>query len=98
MTVLQIRPDNNTSQFAANVAATATTYQPAAPFNQTSATARTPSRHVINIPSPATRPDGDTLTYSATGLPGGISINPATGLISGTINYDSAGTHSTPSA
>jgi hypothetical protein len=29
--------------------------------------------------------DGDTLTYSATGLPTGLSINSATGLISGTI-------------
>ncbi|WP_428628510.1 Ig-like domain-containing protein [Sphingopyxis sp.] len=31
-------------------------------------------------------PDGDTLTYGATGLPAGISINPATGVISGTID------------
>ncbi len=32
----------------------------------------------------ATEPDGDTITYSATGLPNGLSINSATGLISGT--------------
>ncbi|MCJ8310280.1 MAG: tandem-95 repeat protein, partial [Rhizobiaceae bacterium] len=31
-------------------------------------------------------PDGDTLTFSATGLPSGISIDPATGLISGTLD------------
>jgi hypothetical protein len=30
--------------------------------------------------------DGDTLSYSATGLPAGLSIDPATGTISGTIN------------
>jgi large repetitive protein len=30
--------------------------------------------------------DGDTLSYSATGLPAGLSINPATGVISGTID------------
>ena len=30
--------------------------------------------------------DGDTLTFSATGLPAGLSIDPATGLITGTIN------------
>jgi YVTN family beta-propeller protein len=29
-------------------------------------------------------PDGDAISYSATGLPGGLSINPNTGLISGT--------------
>jgi VCBS repeat-containing protein len=31
-------------------------------------------------------PDGDALTYSATGLPAGFTINPATGLISGTLD------------
>ena len=31
-------------------------------------------------------PDGDTLAYSAIGLPAGLSINPATGVISGTID------------
>ena len=30
-------------------------------------------------------PDGDTLAFSATGLPDGLSINPGTGLISGTV-------------
>jgi hypothetical protein len=39
-------------------------------------------------------PDGTTLTYGATGLPGGLSINATTGLISGTLSYTSAGTHS----
>ena len=34
--------------------------------------------------------DNDTLTYSATGLPGGLSIDPATGLISGTIDADAS--------
>jgi hypothetical protein len=32
----------------------------------------------------ATDANGDTLTYSATGLPAGLSINPTTGLIAGT--------------
>ena len=31
----------------------------------------------------ATDPDGDSLTFSATGLPSGLTINPSTGLISG---------------
>jgi YVTN family beta-propeller protein len=32
----------------------------------------------------ATDPNGDTLTYAASGLPTGLAINPATGVISGT--------------
>ena len=38
-------------------------------------------------------PDGNPVTYSATGLPGGLSINAATGVISGTLTYTSAGVH-----
>ena len=34
---------------------------------------------VISFDADATDPDGDTLTYGATGLPGGITINTATG-------------------
>ena len=40
---------------------------------------------VVNIPLTASDPTGDVLTFSATALPPGVSINPATGLISGTI-------------
>jgi hypothetical protein len=31
-------------------------------------------------------PDGDSLTYSATGLPGGLALNPTTGLLAGVIS------------
>ena len=37
--------------------------------------------------------DADSLTYSATGLPGGLSINSSTGLVSGTIAAGAAGPH-----
>ena len=37
-----------------------------------------------NVAISATDPNGDPLTYSASGLPPGLSINPANGLISGT--------------
>ncbi len=35
-------------------------------------------------------PDGDTLTFSATGLPAGLSINPATGEITGTLSKNAS--------
>ncbi len=45
----------------------------------------------ISLSAGATDPDvGDTLTYSATGLPLGLSINPATGLITGLVNFHAA--------
>jgi large repetitive protein len=43
---------------------------------------------VINLPVAGafSDPDGDALSYTATGLPAGLTINPATGVISGTID------------
>lgn len=41
---------------------------------------------LVSLQVAANDPDGDDLTYSATGLPPGLSINPTSGLISGTIN------------
>jgi large repetitive protein len=40
----------------------------------------------LNIASNFSDADGDVLTYAATGLPAGLSIDPATGIISGTID------------
>ncbi|HWN06591.1 MAG TPA: PA14 domain-containing protein [Steroidobacteraceae bacterium] len=37
-----------------------------------------------SLPLTATDPNGDTLTYSASGLPSGLSVHPTTGVISGT--------------
>ena len=39
----------------------------------------------------ASDPEGDPLTYSATGLPPGLTISPTTGIISGTITVGSVG-------
>lgn len=39
----------------------------------------------------ASDPDGDDVTYGASGLPPGLAINPVTGLISGDLGYDAAG-------
>jgi hypothetical protein len=41
----------------------------------------------VSLQINATDPNGDPLTYSALGLPGDLSIDPVTGLISGTISY-----------
>ena len=45
----------------------------------------------INLSISASDVDGDTLTFSATGLPTGLSINSTSGLINGTITTGSAG-------
>ncbi len=47
----------------------------------------------VSYLSTASDPDGDVLTFSATGLPAGISINPATGQLTGTLGYNTAGTY-----
>ena len=57
-----------------------------APADQTSAEGA-----AVTLPIVATDPDGDALTFSATGLPPGLSINPTTGVISGTLPYTAAG-------
>jgi hypothetical protein len=41
---------------------------------------------VVSLPLSGYDVDGDTVTYSATGLPQGLSVDPATGIISGTLS------------
>jgi PKD repeat protein len=60
-----------------------------APVNQTSAENAT-----VSLQLAASDPDGDVLTYSATGLPPSLTVTAATGLISGTLSPTSAGTYS----
>ena len=45
---------------------------------------------LISLDAGATDADGDTLTYAASGLPDGLSIDTATGEISGTISLSAA--------
>ena len=42
----------------------------------------------VNLPLSATEADGDTLFYSADGLPDGLWVDPFTGVISGTVADD----------
>src|SRR5206468_12735110 len=47
----------------------------------------------VSLQITATDADGDALSYSATGLPAGLSVNPSTGLISGTLGNQAAGSY-----
>jgi hypothetical protein len=49
------------------------------PGNQTTAAGT-----AVSLPAEASDPNNDTLTFSATGLPAGLSVSSSTGLISGT--------------
>jgi hypothetical protein len=59
------------------------------PANQTSA-----EGSAVTLSLVASDPDGNALTFSATGLPAGLGISTSSGLISGTPTYTSAGTFS----
>ncbi|MFB3904494.1 MAG: putative Ig domain-containing protein [Acidobacteriota bacterium] len=48
----------------------------------------------VSLQVQASDPDGNPLTYSATGLPPGLSINSTSGLISGTLSSSASGTSS----
>jgi sugar lactone lactonase YvrE len=54
-------------------------------FNQDLGNRTSQEGDVISLSAAATDADGDPLTYEASGLPSGLSIDTATGLISGTI-------------
>jgi hypothetical protein len=62
-------------------------------FNQNLGNRTDSENASVSLSASATDPDGDPLTYAATGLPAGLSINPTTGLIQGTLSFASAGTH-----
>ncbi len=52
-----------------------------------------PEGSTISLSAAATDPDGHNVGYTATGLPPGLSIDPASGLITGTIDFDASGVH-----
>ena len=66
-----------------NIAPVVTTELPNVSFNDASD---------VSLPTAANfaDPDGDTLSFTATGLPEGLSIDPETGLISGTLDHSAS--------
>jgi hypothetical protein len=58
------------------------------PGNQTNAEGRG-----VKLNITASDPDGDALTFSASGLPPGLSIDTGTGQIAGTLTFESAGVY-----
>ena len=48
---------------------------------------------LVSLALAGSDPDADPLMYSATGLPPGLSLDAASGLISGALAFDAAGTH-----
>lgn len=77
-----------------DTATVAVTVTPAndAPVSSPIASQSDSDADVVSLPTANafTDIDGDTLTYSATGLPGGLSIDPATGVITGTIDANAS--------
>ena len=84
---------NNVSVGSTNVNRTQTSGNQAPtltqPANQTSA-----ENTAVSLQLVASDPDGDAMTYSATGLPPALTVNATTGVIAGTLSYTSAGTYS----
>ena len=60
-------------------------------FNQDAGDRSSVEGEAVNLPAGAMDPDGDPLTFAATGLPPGLSIDGGTGLVSGTIAAGAAG-------
>jgi len=89
----------NDGQGATNSSASTTFYWTVTNANRAPVVSGLPDRTdaestSITLNVIAIDPDADdTLSYGAAGLPAGLSINPATGVISGTLSYASAGPH-----
>ncbi|BDV43726.1 sulfurtransferase [Geotalea uraniireducens] len=74
-----------TASFSWSVSNVNRTPSVTAPANQAGAEGAT-----VSLAIQGSDPDGDTVSYSASGLPEGLSINATSGVISGTIGYNAA--------
>ncbi len=61
-----------------------------APVVDTVANQNSVEGNTVSVATSATDPDGDTLSFSATNLPAGITINSSTGAITGTVGQSAA--------
>ncbi len=97
--------DSSGGPYAVTVAASDGTYSTSQAFNwtithtdTTPPTMSTPGTQTnvagdsVSLPVNASDADGDALTYSATGLPDGLDIDPSSGVISGTVADDAVST------
>jgi regulation of enolase protein 1 (concanavalin A-like superfamily) len=71
-----------------------TTTAPAPPVLTNPGSQTTPQGQSATLQINATNPQGKALTYAATGLPAGLSINPTSGLISGAVLASASGANS----
>jgi hypothetical protein len=85
--------DDGTPNLSADVAFTWTVSNNRAPSVTDPGDQASAEGDVISLAITGSDPDGDGLTWSASGLPPGLSIHSGTGIIIGTISYSAAGTH-----
>ncbi|NNF11272.1 MAG: hypothetical protein HKN74_13410, partial [Acidimicrobiia bacterium] len=93
VSAIAIDGGNNTSEYGPNRTVAVVNTPPS--FDQDLGDRTHGEGRTISLPSPATDPDGDSLTYSAVGLPPGLSINTSTGLITGIIDPGAEGAYAT---
>ena len=95
-TFIDINQDGNLDLFAAHCASYAVFMNTAAPTNQPPLVNNPGAQShregdAISLGIGASDPDGDALTYTALGLPGNLTIDANTGIISGLLATGSAG-------
>ncbi|TRX76530.1 Ig-like domain-containing protein [Pseudomonas mangiferae] len=82
--------DGGVATALVNISVTAVNSAPTTNGNIAAQSANDGAAFNLNVAGTFSDADGDTLTYSVSGLPAGLSLDPATGLISGTLAHDAS--------